>query len=179
MNHISVNEQSVIYGSRFILRPLQVADAGLLNLYSGDKRVAEWTASIPHPLPPGGTEDFIAGCNAPDRVEDNWAIDGSPSGFDGLVGVIGLTRLDRAQSEIGYWVAPQMWNTGIASDAVQAIITANPQNSDTIFASVFQGNEASAKVLINAGFTYLGDAEVFCISRTANMPTWTYHRKMR
>ena len=172
-------EQAVIHADRFVLRPIQVADAGLLEMYSSDKRVAEWTSRIPHPLPPGATEDFIARCQAPDRAEDNWAIDGSASGLDGLVGVIGLTRLDREQSEIGFWVAPQMWNGRIASDAVMAILNANPQDCDTIFASVFQGNDASARVLTNAGFNYLGDAETFCVSCNANLPTWTYHRKMR
>jgi len=179
MTQMNPFEQAVIYADRFILRPLHIADTGLLRLYAGDKRVAEWTSRIAHPLPPGAIEDFVALCQAPDRIADNWAIDGSASGLDGLVGVIGMTRLDREQSEISFWVAPQMWNGHIASDAVQALIAANPQNSASIFASVFQGNDASARVLTNAGFTYLGDAETFCLARNATMPTWTYHRKMR
>ena len=33
--------------------------------------------------------------------------------------------------------------------------------NDTMFATVFQDNPASARVLTNAGFVYLGDAETY------------------
>jgi RimJ/RimL family protein N-acetyltransferase len=86
--------------------------------------------------------------------------------------------MDRGQSEIGYWVAPALWNTGLASEAVQAMVTANPHGRTTLFAEVFQDNPASARVLTNAGFDYIGDAEAFSVARNAKVPTWTYIRKM-
>ena len=52
--------QPIIEAERFILRPLRKSDAGLMALYTGDKRVAIGTRAIPHPLPPGATEAFIA-----------------------------------------------------------------------------------------------------------------------
>jgi RimJ/RimL family protein N-acetyltransferase len=64
-----------------------------------------------------------------------------------LVGVISLKPLDRGQSQIGYWVAPAFWNTGLASEAVRAIIAANPHESRTLFAEVFQDNPVSARIL--------------------------------
>jgi len=33
-------------------------------------------------------------------------------------------------------------------------------------------------VLTNAGFDYLGDAEAYSVARRANVPTWTYIRRM-
>jgi len=75
-------------------------------------------------------------------------------------------------------VAPAFWNTGLASDAVRAIIAANPQASRTIFASVFQDNPASARVLTNAGFAYIGDAEEYSVSRNTTVPTWTYSLRL-
>jgi RimJ/RimL family protein N-acetyltransferase len=94
------------------------------------------------------------------------------------MGLISLTRLDRNQSEVGYWVAPAFWNTHIASDAVEALVAANPLQNDAMFASVFHDNPASAKVLTNTGFVYLGDAETYCLARDAAVPTWTYSRKL-
>ena len=79
---------------------------------------------------------------------------------------------------IGYWVAPAFWNTGLASEAVKTLIAANPLLSDTIFAAVFQDNPASARVLTNCGFQYLGDAESFSVARDAAVPTWTYSLKL-
>ena len=110
-------------------------------------------------------------------------MDGAASGLAEVLGVISLKRMDegkwnRDQSEIGYWVAPAFWNTGFASEAVRALVEANPQRNSAIFAEVFQDNAGSARVLTNAGFHYLGDAETFSVARNARVPTWTYIRKM-
>lgn len=170
----TIDAQPTIAAERFDLRPLRPSDAGLVALYAGDARVANNTTSIPHPLPPGATEAFIARAQAPDRAEDVWAIDATKSEGSELLGLVSLERLERAQSEIGYWVAPACWNTGIASAAVEALIAANPQDCRTLFASVFQDNPASARVLTNCGFRYLGDAEAFSVARGATVQTWTY-----
>ncbi|MDF0600544.1 GNAT family N-acetyltransferase [Psychromarinibacter sp. C21-152] len=173
-----VIDQPVIEAGRFILRPLRRSDAGLLELYAGDRRVACNTTTIPHPLPPGAAENFIDRAQADDRTEDIWALDGSLSGLSELMGVVGLERMDRDQSEIGYWVVPALWNTGMASEAVEAIVAANPQGARTLFGSVFQDNPASAKVLTHAGFEYIGDAEAFSVARQAKVATWTYLRRL-
>lgn len=161
-----------------MLRPLRRSDAGLLALHSADRRVAEGTRSIPHPLPPGATEAFIERVIAGRGDQDVWVMDGSGHGLSELLGVVSLTRLDRGQSQIGYWVAPAFWNTGFASEAVRAIIEANPHSARTLFAEVFQDNPVSARVLTNCGFEYIGDAEAFSVARGAMVPTWTYLRKM-
>ncbi len=172
-----------ISAGRFLLRPVRRSDAGLFSMYAGDRRVAEATQSIPHPLPPGASEAFVTRAMKHGGPEDIWAIDGTAAGLAEVLGVISLKRMDetkwdRGQSEIGYWVAPAFWNTGIASEAVRALVSANPQKNRTIFAEVFQDNPGSARVLTNAGFEYLGDAESFSVARNARVPTWTYIRKL-
>ncbi|MEO0944560.1 MAG: GNAT family N-acetyltransferase [Pseudomonadota bacterium] len=169
--------QPVIETERLMLRPLQRSDAGLLNIYAADERVARMTRTIPHPLPPGASEALIQRAAQEDRDEDIWVMDGSPTGRAELMGLIGLERMDREQSEVGYWVAPAFWNTGLASEAVAALVESNPQDSKTMFASVFQDNPASARVLTNTGFEYLGDAEAFSVARGATVPTWTYLKR--
>jgi RimJ/RimL family protein N-acetyltransferase len=174
----SVSVPEAIAAGRFVLRPLRVSDEGLVGLYAGDARVAEATRSIPHPLPPGAAEAFIARAMSGETRGTIWAMDGAAMGFSELLGVISLKPMDRGQSEVGFWVAPQMWNTGIASEAVRALVGANPLGDRTLFAEVFQDNPGSAKVLTNCGFEYLGDAETFSVARGARVPTWTYIRKM-
>ncbi|WP_306114427.1 MULTISPECIES: GNAT family N-acetyltransferase [unclassified Roseovarius] len=173
----TIVNQPVIETVHFDLRPLRASDAGLIAMNAGDARVAMNTTSIPHPLPPGLTEAMIARAMAEDRIEDFWAMDGSKSGRDEVMGLISLTRLDRNQSEVGYWVAPAYWNTGVASAAVSSLVAANPQDCANIFASVFQDNAASARVLTNCGFQYLGDAESYAVARGTTVPTWTYSRR--
>lgn len=165
------------------LRPLRRSDAGLIELYGSDERVARMTTSIPHPLPPGTTEAFVNRAMGSDGEELIWAMDASCVGGAELKGLISLKRMEPgpkggSQSEIGYWVAPAWWNTGLASQAVQGLITANPLGNDVIFGSVFQDNPASARVLTNAGFAYVGDAESFSVARNAKVATWTYVRKL-
>ncbi|NNE89812.1 MAG: GNAT family N-acetyltransferase [Silicimonas sp.] len=173
----TIINQPVIETDRLLLRPIRRSDAGLLGLYGADERVARMTRSIPYPLPPGATEAFITRSLADDRDEDVWIMDGSDNGLAEVLGVIGLERMDRAQSEIGYWVAPAFWKKGLASEAVEAIVAANPLQNKTMFASVFQDNPVSARVLTNTGFEYLGDAEAFSVARGAPVPTWTYLKR--
>jgi RimJ/RimL family protein N-acetyltransferase len=170
--------QPLIETTRFDLRPLRRSDQGLIEMYASDSRVAMTTTSIPHPLPPGTIEAFVGRAMSEPRDEDVWVMDGLKSGWSEVMGLISLTRLDRNQSEVGYWVAPAYWNTHIASDSVQALVERNPLGNCTMFASVFHDNPASAKVLTNAGFVYLGDAETYCLARDAAIPTWTYSRKL-
>ncbi|KGM88553.1 Acetyltransferase [Roseovarius mucosus DSM 17069] len=178
MKYETIVNQPVIVAERFDLRPLRVSDAGLIGMNAGDVRVARFTRSIPHPLPPGATEALIARAQADGRSEDIWAIDGTKAGGSEVMGLISLERVDDGQSEIAYWVAPAYWNTGVASAAVEALLADNPHRARTIFASVFQDNAASARVLTNCGFQYLGDAEAFSVARGAKVLTWTYSKKM-
>lgn len=174
----TLTAQPVIEAGRFVLRPLRRSDAGLISMYTADRRVAEGTRAIPHPLPPGATEGFVTRAMAEGRSEDVWAIDGSAHGLAEVLGVVSLTRIESDQSEVGFWVGPGFWNTGFASEAVAALVAANPHNSRTLFAEVFQDNPGSARVLTNSGFEYLGDAESWSVARGGRVPTWTYLRKM-
>ena len=174
----TLSAQPVIEAGRFVLRPLRRSDAGLISMYTADRRVAEGTRAIPHPLPPGATENFVARAMAEKRAEDVWAMDGSANGLAEVLGIVSLTHVEPDQSEVGFWVGPGFWNTGFASEAVTALVAANPHNSRTLFAEVFQDNPGSARVLTNSGFEYLGDAESWSVARGGRVPTWTYLRKM-
>lgn len=180
MQENTVYGQSVILSRRITLRPLEEGDIGALTQFAGDERVARYTRDIPHPLPPEAARDLVTRAQDDERTEDVWVIDGSTSGLGGLLGLVSLARMDTRnlrQSEIGYWIAPAFWNAGLASEAVQALMENNPQGCDTVFAEVFQDNPVSAKVVTNAGFEYLGDAEAFSVARNAPVATWTYLKK--
>jgi len=178
MFQTTISNQPVIEAERFILRPLRRSDAGLISMYTADKRVAEGTRAIPHPLPPGATENFIARAMADHRSEDVWAMDGSGHGLAEVLGLVSLTRHEDRQSEVGFWVGPGFWNTGFASEAVAALIDANPHYARTLFAEVFQDSPGSARVLTHNGFEYLGDSEAWSLARAARVPTWTYLKKL-
>lgn len=170
----TIKRQSVIIGARIVLRPFQTEDAVLVARHANDQRVAQMTTSIPFPLSLDAATEFVKRALDPERDEDVWVIDGSGNGAPALLGVISLKYLDRSQSEVGYWVAPEFWNNGYASEAVKTLTAFNPHANKSVVASVFQDNAASAKVLSGNGFSWLGEAEAFSLSRAAHVPTWTY-----
>ncbi len=178
MLHEAITNQPVIESERLVLRPIRKSDAGNLELFGGDERVARMTRTIPHPVPPGAVDAIINRAMDAERTEDLWVLDGSKTGLGEFLGMVGLEQMDRNQSEVGYWVVPAFWNSGLASEAVGALIEANPHEDQTMFASVFQDNPASARVLTNAGFEYIGDAEAFSVARNTPVPTWTYLKRL-
>ena len=175
---IRTADQAVIATARLSLRPLRRSDEGPIEQHAADRRVAEMTTAIPHPLPPGTTDAFVTRCLSGAGSETVWAMDASAGGLGELVGLIGLDAMDRGQAEIGYWVAPVVWNTGLATEALRALMEANPLGHAQVFGKVFQDNPASARVLTNAGFDYISDAEAYCPARGAVLPQWTYIRQM-
>ena len=56
---VAILPEGGIAAGRFVLRPVRRSDAGLFAMYAGDRRVAEATRSIPHPLPPGAADAFV------------------------------------------------------------------------------------------------------------------------
>lgn len=177
MMHGIITNQLTVTSERFVLRPPQASDAGLLTMYAADRNLARGTRSIPHPLPPGTIEGMIARARSAERSEDVWVMDGSASGHAEVLGLISLTPMDRKQSEVFYWVAPAFWKVGFATEAVKSLLSANPHGAERYFAEAFQDNPGSARVLTNCGFDYLGDAEAFSVARNTVVPTWTYTLK--
>ena len=70
-----------------------------------------------------------------------------------------LQRGARARSaEVGFWVAEPFWGRGVASAAVGAFVEYAFSQFDLtrVYANVFSGNAASARVLEKTGFAYEG-----------------------
>ncbi len=160
---------------RLTLRPLQAKDAPLCKLYVGDWRVAQNLAVVPHPYPDGAAESFIAYANAPETAEVIWAI----TKEDQLIGVIGITPKESGAGNIGYWLAPQLWGGGLMSEALAPVVAyARAQGFKRLFAEVHQGNEASAKVLMKNGFSYIGEAETHSVPRGGMVAAWAYEHRL-
>lgn len=165
-----------IAAGRLALRPPRPSDAGPLALWLGDARVATMLPAIPHPYPPGAAEALIERARAGLRSGPLYVMDASPS--DGPE-VVGLVFVNRAREDgafsVAFAVGPPFWNTGYATEAVQAVAGALfAAGAKAIAASVFQDNGISARVLTRAGFAYVGEGEEFCTGRGATHPVWRY-----
>lgn len=139
------------------LSPLIFADRTSLVQHLQEREIYERTLLIPWPYTLEHADEFISEVtsNAQRRghVRD-WALRESAGA---LIGGIGLASAgpgrDHAAS-IGYWLAKPHWGKGIVTQAVKAVVQHAFQhlNLSRIAATIFSGNQASARVLEKAGF---------------------------
>ena len=69
-----------------------------------------------------------------------------------------LYKLEHNKAEVGFWLLPQYWNKGYASEAMAAVINywKVEKGLHRLEAFVEEGNIASSKLLEKAGFQYEG-----------------------
>lgn len=124
-------------------------DAAALARNASDERIARWTSDrFPHPYTREHAQAFIERAG-----ETCWAIDLGGE----VVGGIALVPKDdihRRSADIGYWLAPAYWGRGIATEAVRFACehAFGPLDLIRVQALVFEGNDASMRVLDKCGF---------------------------
>lgn len=165
-----------IEAERLTLREPRPSDAGLIALYLGDARVARMLTAIPHPYPPGAAEALVERARAGLRAGPLYVMDAQKSDGPELVGLVFVNPArEEGTWTLGYMVGPPFWNTGYATEAVQAVAgAALAAGARALSAVVFHDNAISARVLTRAGFAYVGDGEEFCAARGAVGPVWRY-----
>lgn len=130
-----------------------MADAASLQKHADNKKIADnLNDDFPSPYTEKNAVEFIGRLKSddPPRI---LAI----TYEDSVIGAIGLfpqTRVQRLNAEIGYWVAEEYWNRGIASLALKAMVNYGFEQFDIIriYARPFPFNSASRKVLEKNGF---------------------------
>jgi ribosomal-protein-alanine N-acetyltransferase len=145
---------------RLLLRPPRPADAPAIEAMAGERQVAEMTSSIPHPYPPGGAAEFIAGLAVPaaDGADYHVALERRADGV--VLGMAGLFPNPAAPSgQIGYYVGPPYWGQGYATEAAGRLVRYAFDNLrfDRMVAHVFVGNTRSLRVLQKLGFAVIGE----------------------
>lgn len=140
---------------RLRLRRMRLSDAEAIFDYAKFPRVAAYTA-WPHHHSLSDTQQFLREWTAGyarGEVRD-WALVRKDD--DGMVGTGGFTRFDPVSGtgEIGYAINPRFWRQGLATEAVQRIVTWGFVFEDLrrIVAHCMPGNTASIRVLEKNGF---------------------------
>jgi RimJ/RimL family protein N-acetyltransferase len=125
------------------LRPPIIQDAqAIKNLISYD--LARWLTRMPWPYQLSDATDWLAALK--------WG-EGSYIRAITLHGkIIGMIGLE---DELGYWLAPEFWGKGYASEAAHAVLTEYFKNPDAlpISSGYHLGNDRSANVLVKMGFS--------------------------
>jgi ribosomal-protein-alanine N-acetyltransferase len=162
-----------LYTPRLCLRPFVLSDAPRLQELVGDKRIAQMTATIPHPYPEGAAEIWMAPHekDALDGRQFTWAITlagtrtpGREQAIDEtghLVGCIGIGQHGdpvHGRGMIGYWIGVPYWNKGFATEAARAVVRYAFGHAlyHKIMADHFAKNPASGRVMQKLGMTCEG-----------------------
>ncbi len=108
---------------------------------------------LPHPYTILDADNYIRMVQAQPYIQ-NFAIEVEGEAVGG-VGIVPLTDVERLSAEVGYWLGESYWNRGITSEAVTLLVDYVFRQTEIIrlFASVYEYNPASMKVLEKVGFT--------------------------
>ena len=144
--------------ARLWLRWLRASDAQPLAAFVSLAPVAQMTASIPHPYPPGEGDRFILTARAA-TAAGNALILGvtAKNKVRTLIGIASAQAAGTHEVEIGYLIAPSQTGRGYATEAVGTLLDAvfNLSEARVATATSRVGNVASRRVLEKCGFTCL------------------------
>lgn len=145
----------IIERTLFRLRPWQAEDAAALAKHANNHNVARnLRDGFPFPYTMSDAKKWL------DKIGESGSdmilaieIDGEACGG---IGIFGGKDVYRYNGEIGYWLSEIHWGRGIMTDAVAALVDFAFQETKwlRLFATVFQHNTASMRILEKCGFQH-------------------------
>lgn len=136
-----------------LLRPWRLEDARSLCVHANNNKVSENLRDVfPFPYNLGDAEYFIKNI-ASSTVNLILAIEVDGQAV-GSIGILPKTDVYQRSAELGYWLGEKYWGRGITTEAVATIVAYafNMYDINRIYASVFERNTASMRVLEKCGF---------------------------
>lgn len=136
------------------LRPLADADLDALFVWESDPRAVELAAFTR--ADPSDRRAFDAHYEHERSDPANVLLAIEDEGE--LVGTVGsFTR--KGDREVTYWIAPERWGQGLASQALRAFLAI--ERTRPLYGRVAEHNRGSAMVLARAGFVEVGSERAF------------------
>jgi RimJ/RimL family protein N-acetyltransferase len=150
-----------LHTGRLVLRKPRLQDIPALLQYVNNSSITENMISLPYPFLEEDAVVWLANTISGFRSGERHIFAITMQEKDELIGAIGLhLQLVNNAAEIGYWLAQPYWNKGIITEANKAIIAYGFKELglNRIFASHFDTNPASGRVLQKSGMIY--EAEI-------------------
>ena len=153
---------------RLILRPYRPEDAEAVQRFVGLWEIARMTSRVPHPYPEGAAAEWIAGHQGQrDNGQEHTFCVALKTAPDEPIGAAGLRKLEKGNYELGYWMAPDHWGRGLATEAAKALVVYGFEKlgAEALNSGHFADNPASGRVLEKAGFAANGIARQWSAAR--------------
>jgi RimJ/RimL family protein N-acetyltransferase len=147
------NPNNYLFTRRLGLRLLDVADAAAMSrLLEHDSEALQLSASMADPMTLEAAQEWISRRTAPDQRVFGILLMRTGE-FIGSIGFGGPKQMPH----VGYWIGRPHWNRGYATEAVLGLIEyARWLGIPSLQADTFPNNPSSARVLLKAGFVYMG-----------------------
>ena len=161
---------------RLSLRPGWIEDAPALAAAMGHEKVVRNLATAPWPYGIEHARNWLSaerGATTPLFVITT-ADGGGPAR---IVGGMGLGPLGDNAYDLGFWITPDVWGRGYATEAVRALIDTarHSLRIRRLTAGHMTDNPASGAVLRKAGFRATGRIEeVYSLARGTKVPCHAY-----
>jgi RimJ/RimL family protein N-acetyltransferase len=154
---------------RLTLRPGWPEDAPALTAAIAHEDVAFRLARLPWPYTVDHATEWLAQESRPG--ETSRIILAHEGGVTRLVGGIGI-HPDGEAHELGYWLTPDAWGRGYATEAGQAMlgIARHAMGLRRLTSGHFIDNPASGRVLAKLGFRPTGTAMRHCLAQAIDKP---------
>lgn len=147
---------------RLTLRPAWREDAIELSRAIGYESVVRNLSRVPWPYSLGDARAFVdARAEARDDTHF-FLICEHRDGMAPIVGGIGIHPAGAGRHELGYWITPNAWGRGIATEAGHGVLATarDTLRLKRLVAGHFVDNPASGKVLRKLGFRPTGRIEL-------------------
>lgn len=155
----------IYVGAKCIIRPYVDTDVPFLQKEADNPKISQYMRNVfPSPYTTGDAEWWIRFATSQTPVH-NFAICRLDGTFCGGLGLKSLADVEARTMEIGYWVGEAHWGLGITTDAVIGFTRWAFENIPDMLrleAGVFEGNDASVRVLTKAGYKFEGTRRKAC-----------------
>jgi RimJ/RimL family protein N-acetyltransferase len=144
---------------RLWLRWPRASDAARIAELAGDRGVAQMTARIPHPYPPGAAAEFVLTARAANLSGRELVLAMTRKQRpDEMIGCVSLCESDPGSSVLGFWLGKPFWGAGFMTEGVRALVDIAMRASDVeaIVACARPENAACRRVLEKVGFVSEG-----------------------
>jgi RimJ/RimL family protein N-acetyltransferase len=141
--------------ARLWLRWPRSSDDAAIHRFCSLWEVARFTARIPHPYPAGSAERFVYAARESNASGRDLTLVLAPKkGRREVMGSISLESRGADRLTLGFVLAPDYWNKGLATEAARAMVKAGfgLTSAIEILASASVDNPASRRVLEKCGF---------------------------
>ena len=154
-----MNEFPKIETTRFVLNQFTNNDVNeIYSIMSQSEVYSRFSTNIPFPYQKEDAE-FLVSLSQNGLAKNHYVLAVRLKDTNQIVGCIDLSvKPQHAKSELGFWIDEKFWNKGFATEVGKTAILFGFQqrNLKRIYATHFEENTASGKVLQKIGMTQEG-----------------------